>query len=157
MRRCHPSPRNLPHALVGPCQPTLLTPLGLHSQCGDKPLRVRLRFRVNRLVLIVSSKTGVDVFDRCHPLPSTPLPQAWNKWFTKGPGRSRRGAIRPRHPHAPPGLPPAGLRAPASFVPPPPPPPVFSLANLRRQKEQAKWRVRRTSDACKWRVGEHST
>lgn len=71
-------------------------------------------------------------------------PQAWNKWFTKGPGRARARAIRPRHPQAPPGLPPAGLRPPAEYVPPPPPPPVFSMANLRRQKKLAKWRVRGT-------------
>eukprot|EP00752_Nemacystus_decipiens_P013794 g12246.t1 len=66
---------------------------------------------------------------------------AWNKWFTKGPGRARKRALRPRHPQAPPGLPPAGLRPPAEYVPPPPPPPVFSMANWRRQKKLAKWRM----------------
>eukprot|EP00903_Cladosiphon_okamuranus_P016056 g14823.t1 len=68
---------------------------------------------------------------------------AWNKWFTKGPGRARKRAIRPRHPQAPSALPPAGLRPAAEYVPPPPPPPVFSMANLRRQKKLAKWRLRK--------------
>ncbi|CAM9504447.1 unnamed protein product, partial [Ectocarpus fasciculatus] len=68
---------------------------------------------------------------------------AWNKWFIKGPGRARKSAIRPRHPQAPPGLPPAGLRPPTAFVPPPPPPPVFSMANFRRQQRLAKWRLQK--------------
>ncbi|CAN0573757.1 unnamed protein product, partial [Ectocarpus sp. 12 AP-2014] len=72
---------------------------------------------------------------------------AWNKWFIKGPGRARKSAIRPRHPQAPPGLPPAGLRPPTAFVPPPPPPPVFSMANFRRQQKLAQWRVRKARTA----------
>lgn len=82
-----------------------------------------------------------------HPSHPPMYPQAWNKWFTKGPGRARKGAIRPRHPQAPPGLPPAGLRPPIAFVPPPPPPPVFSMANFRRQKKLAAWRVRKSKHA----------
>ncbi|CAM9950179.1 unnamed protein product [Scytosiphon promiscuus] len=74
---------------------------------------------------------------------------AWNKWFTKGPGRARKGVMRPRHPQAPPGMPPAGLRPPAIFVPPPPPPPVFSMANFRRQKTLAKWRLRKEEKATR--------
>ncbi|CAM9159035.1 unnamed protein product [Discosporangium mesarthrocarpum] len=69
--------------------------------------------------------------------------RVWNKWFTKGPGRLRRLALRPRHENAPDSEPPRGLRDPAEYTPPPPPPPFPTLAYFKRHLALAHWQVKK--------------